>query len=53
MKDVGKSKPKKDANKVRWVPNLNKPLPYNHVLNHYKTKYEELYLCRVIWKWFV
>ena len=27
--DVGMSKPKKDANKVRWGPNLNKPLPYN------------------------
>ena len=53
--DVGMSKPKKHANKVRWNPNLNKPLPYNlhKYLNHYKAKYEELYLCRVIWKWFV
>ena len=23
------SKPKKHANKVRWDPKLNKPLPYN------------------------
>ena len=29
MKDVGTSKPKKYANKVRWNPKLNKPLPYN------------------------
>ena len=29
MKDVGMSKPKKHANKVRWDPKLNKPLPYN------------------------
>ena len=28
--DVGMSKPKKDANKVRWNPKLNKPLPHNH-----------------------
>ena len=28
IEDVGMSKPKKDANKVRWDPNLNKPLPY-------------------------
>ena len=28
MKDVGMSKPKKHANKVRWKK-LNKPLPYN------------------------
>ena len=27
--DVGMSKPKKDANKVRWYPKLNKPLPCN------------------------
>ena len=27
--DVGMSKPKKHANKVRWYPKLNKPLPYN------------------------
>ena len=27
--DVGTSKPKKRANKVRWDPKLNKPLPYN------------------------
>ena len=29
--DVGMSKPKKHANKVRWEwdPKLNKPLPYN------------------------
>ena len=27
--DVGMSKPKKHANKVRWNPKLNKPLPYN------------------------
>ena len=27
--DVGISKPKKHANKVRWDPKLNKPLPYN------------------------
>ena len=27
--DVGMSKPKKHANKVRWDPILNKPLPYN------------------------
>ena len=27
--DVGMSKAKKNANKVRWGPNLNKPLPYN------------------------
>ena len=27
--DVGMSKPKKHANKVRWDPKLNKPLPYN------------------------
>ena len=26
--DVGMSKPKKHANKVRWDPKLNKPLPY-------------------------
>ena len=29
MKDVEMSKPKKYANKVRWNPKLNKPLPYN------------------------
>ena len=29
MKDVGMSKPKKHANKVRWDPKLNKPLLYN------------------------
>ena len=29
MKDVGMSKPKKHANKVRWDPKLNKPLSYN------------------------
>ena len=23
------SKPKKHANKIRWDPNFNKPLPYN------------------------
>ena len=28
--DVGMSKPKKHANKVRWDPKLNKPLPYNN-----------------------
>ena len=28
-RDVGMSKPKKHANKVRWDPKLNKPLPYN------------------------
>ena len=28
MKDVGMSKLKKHANKVRWDPKLNKPLPY-------------------------
>ena len=27
--DVGMSKPEKHANKVRWDPKLNKPLPYN------------------------
>ena len=27
--DVGMSKPKNHANKVRWDPKLNKPLPYN------------------------
>ena len=27
--DVGMSKPKKHANKVRWDPKLNKPLPYH------------------------
>ena len=27
--DAGMSKPKKHANKVRWDPKLNKPLPYN------------------------
>ena len=27
--DVGMLKPKKHANKVRWDPILNKPLPYN------------------------
>ena len=27
--DVGMSKPKKHANKVRWDSKLNKPLPYN------------------------
>ena len=27
--DVGMSKPKKHANKVRRDPKLNKPLPYN------------------------
>ena len=27
--DVRKSKLKKRANKVRWDPKLNKPLPYN------------------------
>ena len=27
--DVGMSKHKKDVNKVRWDPKLNKPLPYN------------------------
>ena len=27
--DVGMSKPKKHANKIRWDPQLNKPLPYN------------------------
>ena len=27
--DVGMSKPKKHVNKVRWDPELNKPLPYN------------------------
>ena len=50
--DVGMSKPKKHANKVRWDPKLNKPLLHKY-LNHYKAKYKELYLCRVIWKWFV
>ena len=29
IEDVGMSKPKKHANKVRWDPKLNKPLPYN------------------------
>ena len=29
--DVGMSKPKKHANKVRWDPKLNKPLPYNPI----------------------
>ena len=29
MKDVGMSKPKKQANKVRWDPKLNKSLRYN------------------------
>ena len=28
IEDVGMSKPKKDANKVRWDSNVNKPLPY-------------------------
>ena len=28
IEDVGMSKLKKDANKVRWDPKLNKPLPY-------------------------
>ena len=28
--DVGMSKPKKHAHKVRWDPKLNKPLPYNY-----------------------
>ena len=27
--DVGMSKLKKQANKIRWDPKLNKPLPYN------------------------
>ena len=27
--DVGMSKPKKHAKKVRWDPKLNKPLSYN------------------------
>ena len=27
--DVGMSKPKKHANKVRWDLKLNKPLPYS------------------------
>ena len=27
--DVGMSKPKKHANKVRWDPKFNKPLLYN------------------------
>ena len=27
IKDVGMSKPKKHANKIRWDPKLNKPLP--------------------------
>ena len=27
--DVGMSKPKKHANKVKLDPELNKPLPYN------------------------
>ena len=29
--DVGMSKHKKHANKVRWDPKLNKPLPYNPI----------------------
>ena len=40
---------------VLWLK-LNKPLPYNSIhkyLHRYKAKYKELYLCRVIWKWFV
>ena len=28
IEDVGMSKPKKAANKVRWDRKLNKPLPY-------------------------
>ena len=27
--EVGMSKPKKHAKKVRWNPKSNKPLPYN------------------------
>ena len=46
--DVGRSKPKKHANKIRWDPKLNKPLPYNlhKYLNHYKAKY-----CTYQWRW--
>ena len=29
IEDVGMSKPNKHANKVRWDPKLNKPLPCN------------------------
>ena len=29
--DVGMSKPKKHANKVRWDSKLNKSLPYNPI----------------------
>ena len=46
--DVGMSKPKKHANKVMWVPKLNKPLLYNPTyskyLNHYKSKIQKAVL---------
>ena len=49
--DVGMSKPKKHANKVRWDSKLNNHyhITLHKYLRHYKAKYKELYLCRVIW----
>ena len=50
-------KPQKHANKVErltYNPKLKKILPYNptyvFTVHHYRAKYKELYLCRVIWK---
>ena len=49
--DVGMSKPKKHANKIMWDPKLNNHyhITLHKYLRHYKAKYKELYLCRVIW----
>ena len=37
--DVGMSKPKKYANKVRWDPKLNKPLHMHITLPKYSSLY--------------
>ena len=59
--DVGTSSPKKYANKVGMVLtqeinvglNIKQTTSLHKYLHYYKAKDKELYLCRVIWKWFV
>ena len=43
---VGMSKPQnKETNQFH--------ITLHNYLHHYKAKYKEVYLCGVIWKWFV
>ena len=46
---VGMSKPQKHANKETNQFHIT----LHNYLHHYKAKYKEVYLCGVIWKWFV